>query len=187
MLARTFEFTAGCLALNFVDTVAGRTASSHDLLESPEALSEWAQAAGLVAAEPIVFSGTDLRTARQLREAIYRGALAIAMGRNPNATDVDVINAAAALPALRPQLVDGAVNWIARKTARAALSVIAADAVLCLSNDQADRLRQCPDCGMLFQDNSRRQNRKWCSSASGCGNRAKVRRHRAAQRGDDAS
>ncbi|MBJ7439049.1 MAG: CGNR zinc finger domain-containing protein, partial [Sphingopyxis sp.] len=42
----------------------------------------------------------------------------------------------------------------------------------------SDRLRECDGCKMYFLDNTRGRRRRWCSSASGCGNRAKVRRHR---------
>jgi predicted RNA-binding Zn ribbon-like protein len=62
----------------------------------------------------------------------------------------------------------------------AALSVIARDAVYLIGGDEVARVKECaaPDCALIFFDHSEPQNRRWCSM-SGCGNRAKVRAHRA--------
>jgi hypothetical protein len=39
-------------------------------------------------------------------------------------------------------------------------------------------IRQCPGCTIIFYDRTKAHRRRWCSMAL-CGNRAKVRRHRA--------
>ncbi len=49
-----------------------------------------------------------------------------------------------------------------------------------LTSDWVDRVKQCEDdrgCGFLFIDTSKNRSRRWCSM-DGCGNRAKVQRHR---------
>jgi predicted RNA-binding Zn ribbon-like protein len=48
-----------------------------------------------------------------------------------------------------------------------------------MTGPRAERVRQCADeqgCGWLFLDQSRLNNRRWCSMGD-CGNRAKARRH----------
>jgi predicted RNA-binding Zn ribbon-like protein len=64
-----------------------------------------------------------------------------------------------------------------------ALSTLARGAVELLDAANAERIRECDadDCAMVFYDESRSNNRRWCSMAR-CGNRAKVRKHRATQR-----
>jgi predicted RNA-binding Zn ribbon-like protein len=61
-----------------------------------------------------------------------------------------------------------------------ALSTLAREAVGLLDAANADRIRACDatDCAMVFYDESRSNNRRWCSMQR-CGNRAKVRKHRA--------
>jgi predicted RNA-binding Zn ribbon-like protein len=63
-----------------------------------------------------------------------------------------------------------------------ALSTVARDAVDVLAT-QRDRVRECgaDDCPLVFLDLSRAANRRWCSMQR-CGNRHKVRTHRARAR-----
>lgn len=46
-----------------------------------------------------------------------------------------------------------------------------------LSGEMRHRLKCCGECGRLHFDRSRNASRRWCEM-EGCGNRAKVRRHR---------
>jgi predicted RNA-binding Zn ribbon-like protein len=57
---------------------------------------------------------------------------------------------------------------------------IALSAAQLMTGSRAEKIRQCQDdrgCGWLFVDESRLQNRRWCSMGD-CGNLAKARRHR---------
>jgi predicted RNA-binding Zn ribbon-like protein len=59
------------------------------------------------------------------------------------------------------------------------LMPIAFSAVELMTGVRAARVRQCQDdrgCGWLIVDESRAQNRRWCSMGD-CGNRAKAHRH----------
>lgn len=178
---RDFEFTAGTPALNFVDTLSGRETHSTDLLAAPEDLDRWTALAGLASEPAAAAEKDDLRRARQLRESIYRAARALVDGGAPSAKDIASLNAFARKPAASPQWRDGEVAMVSTHFFEALFSLLAADAIVRLSGDERHKLRQCPDCRMLFFDNSRPGKRVWCSSSSGCGNRAKVRRHRARQ------
>ena len=56
---------------------------------------------------------------------------------------------------------------------------MAREAVELFSADERERIRECAadDCAIVFYDESRSNNRRWCSMQR-CGNRAKVRAHR---------
>src|SRR5207253_2139815 len=59
------------------------------------------------------------------------------------------------------------------------LMPIAYSAIDLMTGVRAAKVRQCQDergCGWLFVDESRVQNRRWCSMGD-CGNRAKAHRH----------
>jgi predicted RNA-binding Zn ribbon-like protein len=120
-----------------------------------------------------------LQAARALREAIYRSCLAVIAGRPLAGGDVRTLNETAARPPLRPCLVGQELVQVADLPVEAALSTLAADALRLFGTGLRERIRVCPGCQMLFVDNSRPGRRRWCSSVSGCGNRAKVRNLRA--------
>jgi predicted RNA-binding Zn ribbon-like protein len=71
-------------------------------------------------------------------------------------------------------------GWIgqARDVDRA-LWPIAWSAAQLLTGPDLARLKSCDGCGRLFFDASRNRSRRWCDM-QGCGNRAKVARHRGA-------
>jgi len=179
MTPRPFEFKAGTRALNLVDTLAGRSSAQPvDLLSTPHDLERWLHLAGLNCAPPGSVRVADLETTRALREAIYRAARAVSEGSVPDEKDVALLNATASKSPPRPQLNKGVVLYRSANAPEAVLSALAADAIECLGVERCERIRTCPECRMLFFDTSRPGQRRWCSSASGCGNRAKVRRHR---------
>jgi predicted RNA-binding Zn ribbon-like protein len=95
-----------------------------------------------------------------------------------------VINAAAAAPPLVPALRPDGGTTVVAPTAAAALATLARDAIDLFGGPLAHRIRVCAadDCGLLFVDASRPGRRRWCSMER-CGNRAKIRTHRA--RGGD--
>jgi predicted RNA-binding Zn ribbon-like protein len=55
---------------------------------------------------------------------------------------------------------------------------VAFSAARLLEGPDLGRLKGCDGCGRLFLDASRNRTRRWCDM-QGCGNRAKVARHRA--------
>ena len=181
---RTFEFKAGARCLDLVDTVASRASEPLDLLSTTDDLARWLRLAGFVPLPREPVKAKDLGATKLLREAIYRVAKAISAGTAPRGADIQVINTVALKSAARPQLTDGVVTYCAAHPMDAALAAIAADAIEHFSVEHRDRIRTCPQCQMLFFDTSRPGRRRWCSSASGCGNRAKVRRYRQARQAE---
>jgi predicted RNA-binding Zn ribbon-like protein len=66
------------------------------------------------------------------------------------------------------------------------LRPIALSSAELVTGTRARKIRQCQDdrgCGWLFVDESRLQNRRWCSMGD-CGNLAKAHRHRERIRAD---
>ena len=179
-------FDSGSIALDFAHTggftlpespVTGR-GSASELLQSPADLSRWISER-LPRVDPSV-SERDLSDALGLRAAIASIALSIVRGERPTASDIDIVNLFAAMPDIPPALTGGTRQAGAghARTAQA-LSRVAREAVS-MFGTEASQLRQCAarDCALVYLDTSRSGNRRWCSMQR-CGNRAKVRAHRA--------
>ncbi|WP_369038563.1 CGNR zinc finger domain-containing protein [Stenotrophomonas maltophilia] len=179
-LRRQHEFIAGTPALDFVDTFGDRAGTGRERLVDPAALAGWLDQAGLWPdAPPSAPTHAELLAAQSLREAIHRCALQAIHGRAFAQPDLEHLNRAALQMPPRPQLGNGVLRRVSARPVDAALSVLAEDALMLLAGPRRQRIRQCPECAMVFEDTSRPGKRRWCSSKQGCGNRAKVRAHRA--------
>ena len=172
---RRWWFDAGSIALDFTHT--GGFGDSRALIETPETLGDW-----LRERFPEVDADVterELMDARALRASLARLAAASADG-SAAAEDVDVVNLYGATPDIPPALAGGS-RQAGRSRARVgqALSAIARDAIDLFGARGAGRIRECAadDCHLIFYDESRSNNRQWCSMQR-CGNRAKVRAHR---------
>jgi predicted RNA-binding Zn ribbon-like protein len=176
-----FRFRAGRPSLDLCSTLLWRYRAPTELLRSPADLVRWIAGAGLSPVPPTADEHT-LAAVLRLREATYRCVQAHLRGEAPAARDLATLNRLAAEPIAAPRI--GArrrLAWTAADPLTAALSAIARDAIAVLTDPLADRLRECaaPDCAFLFLDTSRPGTRRWCAPDR-CGNRQRVRRHRAA-------
>ena len=171
-------FDSGALALDFAYTGPMPDQAVREYLPTVDDLAAWLDPR-FDEVDGAVSEG-DLRDAHALRAAIARAATAASEDAAPAATDVDMINLYAAIPDIPPSLGGGS-RQAGRTRARTgqALSVIAREAVQLFSPDERERIRVCAadDCEVVFYDESRSNNRRWCSMAR-CGNRAKVRDYR---------
>jgi predicted RNA-binding Zn ribbon-like protein len=157
-------FDSGSLALDFAHA---------------EGLADWlGERFPEVAAGP---GNRELTDARELQGAIGRLARAASLDGALRPDDIDTVNLFAATPDI-PPVLDGGSRQAGRSSARPtqALSSIARDAVRLFGPEAGGRIRECSadDCGYIYLDTSRSGNRRWCSMQR-CGNRAKVRAHRA--------
>ena len=180
-----FKFRSGRLALDLPATLAGRLrAEPKDLLAVPRDLGRWLVAAGLAPKPPEV-SEEELRQARELREALYRLALATARKEGLAARDRTLVNRWAAEPPPAPQLGPSGLTWT-RSGVPTLLAALARDGVELLGGPLAPRIRECEGegCALLFVDTSRSGVRRWCSML-GCGNKAKVAEFRRRRRGEE--
>lgn len=176
--SHTWWFDSGSLAIDFSYTGA-MSAGGGERMHAASDLTAW-----LVGRFPEVVDGAtdrDLIDARALRGSIARATVARSRGDEILSDDIDVINLFAATPDIAPSLVGG-TRQAGRSRAKAsqALSVLAREAVELFAANPTDRIRECAadDCELVFYDESRSNNRRWCSMRR-CGNRAKVRAHRA--------
>ncbi|MEC3953281.1 CGNR zinc finger domain-containing protein [Nocardia sp. CDC153] len=173
------------ISLNLVATVGGRfTEAPIERLPDARALRAWLGIHGL---EIEACGDADLEAAKTLREAVYELVEAAATNRAPDPAALTAVNARAARPSVRPPMVwDKRNGFFLDRTplsADQALNLIARDAVDLLTGPERDRLHQCEadTCGTVFVASGGGRPRRWCSSSS-CGNRERVRAHRATKR-----
>jgi predicted RNA-binding Zn ribbon-like protein len=184
------------LSIQFVNTVAWRLRDrGEERLPSSETLLDWFRVVGLVTpsysarlqahwrkhpneAEPLY------KEAIVLREAVYQLFRARLAAQQFFESHVKILNATlrASAPGLSVTSARSLVVWsptFPHTSPADLLKPIAWSAADLLTGPRAQKIRQCQDdrgCGWLFIDESRAQNRRWCSMGD-CGNRAKARRH----------
>jgi predicted RNA-binding Zn ribbon-like protein len=174
-------FDSGAVSLDFAHTGTSWGDPSWEQLHAPGDLGRWlGERYPRLDAEP---TERELADALALRSAIDSIARALGEDRELHAEDVDTVNLFAAMPDVPPALVGGRRQAGAgRIRVGQALASIARDAVQLFDHEletHEHRIRQCSasNCALLFYDESRTNNRRWCSMQR-CGNRAKVRAFR---------
>jgi predicted RNA-binding Zn ribbon-like protein len=184
-----YQFVAGNLALDFVNTVAFRSdpGKKKDHLQRSEDVHRWASQAQLpdraaINSGPLVGTAA-LRRIRAVREQLFAVFHAIA-NDDPIPADTltrvgDALNDCCTRRCLS---IEGAeVRWTWRPSARCAdylLYPVLTAATDLLTSVSRGLVRQCEDarCGWLFLDRSNARTRRWCSMAD-CGNRNKAREY----------
>ena len=174
-----FVFRSGRPSLDFAATLGGRYRQPIERLAEPADLTGWLRESGVIdiSRDP---TQAQLAAAKDIREVIYRVAVAVTRGTPLRRDDTDLLNYYAAAPPVVPVLrPDRSLGRLAADPVAAALSSLARDAIDLVTGDQAARLRECfkPDCSLLFVDTSRSGARRWCSMDA-CGNQDKVQRYR---------
>ena len=174
-------FDSGAVSLDFAHTGTNWGPAEWEQLHAPADLGGWlAERYPRLDADP---TERELADALALRGAIWSIAAALSEQRTPGAEDVDTVNLFAAMPDVPPALTGGRRQAGAgRIRVGQALSALARDAVHLFDHELDDpdhRIRQCDGdrCALVFYDESRTNNRRWCSMQR-CGNRAKVRAFR---------
>ncbi|WP_394822490.1 CGNR zinc finger domain-containing protein [Pendulispora albinea] len=188
-----FEFLAGRVCLDFINTVSWReseTAAVERLTSYSEILA-WAAAGGVL----------DRQAARRLRaralrhpkeaeaahtdavrfrDALYRTICAELEGAASDPADLAKMNARISEAAAFRRLVPSEAGFVWRcdeSNLRAPLWTIALSAADLLPSPGFARVRRCglEDCGWLFLDTSKNKTRRWCRMEI-CGNRHKAQR-----------
>ena len=173
-------FDAGSDSLEFAYSGdMRRGVPEWERLHTPADLGRWLSDR-IDRVDPGEVSDRDLADALNLRTALTSLYLAAASGAPLPADDIDTVNLYAATPDIPPAL-DGGQRQAGAGRLRVGqvLSTLARDAVEIFGRLDEKRVRACddPTCRMVFHDESRTNNRRWCSMEH-CGNRAKVRAHR---------
>jgi predicted RNA-binding Zn ribbon-like protein len=189
------------LAIRFVNTVAWRRRDPpEERLPDTDAVLAFLAEAGLVAegtaaalrslfeSDPAAGRAAH-RAAIAAREAIH-AALTARPGAGPGPeAALARLNRMLQAPAMEARIgwTPHGVRWQVGGLPKvdALLRPILLSAVALMTGPAAGRVKRCEDdrgCGWLFVDDSRAQNRRWCSMGD-CGNRAKARRHYQRARG----
>lgn len=191
-----FEFVAGHVALEFVNTVDWRLdeVRRHELVTSFDDLLTWARLADVVDARQLreltaaaqrdpAGAERALRRARRLREVLFRLLAAAGRDTRPAPRDQRLFNAFVASTLRKRRLEARGTSWRwtwageAGDSFDSILWPIVLSAADLLTSRTRGQIGECAGegCGWLFIDTSRTGRRRWCTMR-GCGNRAKVRR-----------
>lgn len=130
-----------------------------------------------------------LEEARSLRVLLYRVFKGLGLGHPPVQSELDQLNGYMQRHATARRLVrdDSGVLWrwvLDPLRPEQLVGPVIESAADLLTTQDIHRVRFCEgdDCGWVFFDGSRNRSRRWCDMTD-CGNRAKVRRFRARQKG----
>ncbi|MFI9153718.1 CGNR zinc finger domain-containing protein [Streptomyces sp. NPDC053367] len=178
---KPYRFDPGALCLELLTTGGPGAFARYEVLHEPADLVTWVGRSRLADGLDLAVTEEELGEVRRFRDALFLLTADRAHGRPLQPRHLDVVNAAAAEPPLIARLApDGSRTWAPGATGTRLLATLALDAIELFSGPYADRVRECGahDCYLLFVDTSRPGRRRWCAMEH-CGNREKVRAHRA--------
>jgi predicted RNA-binding Zn ribbon-like protein len=174
---------AGNIALDFCNTAGEHLASEPDeLLVDREAFLRWCMQVGMIGPGTywrLLRSPFSMNSIIELREAIYRVALAIARNEPVAQKDLHLIEKRA--NGAKPEIVReaGGLRWKPGllRGAEQLCSLLASEALSLFCSPRAARIGVCDGglCGWVFLDDSRGMRRRWCDM-NDCGSRAKAKR-----------
>jgi predicted RNA-binding Zn ribbon-like protein len=163
-----------------------RDRRNAEILVSPEALSGWLRARGLVAG-PKRLASHDLDRALMVRE----GLRALAFANNNHGLDpgaIDAMRRASTGVSTQIYIEPGGPQFVADATTGidGAISALFAITARAMIDGTWRRLKACPGrhCGWAFYDHSRNQSGRWCSMKV-CGDRDKSRAYYQRKTGGD--
>ncbi|PWI12707.1 zf-CGNR multi-domain protein [Streptomyces sp. Act143] len=177
----TYRFAPGALCLELLTTGGPGPYRRYEVLHEPADLAAWTDRSRLTPTPVLDISAADVVDIRALRDALFMVVIAHTRGEPHPPRDLEVINEAAARPAMAPAIApDGKRRWVPALTGTHLAATVARDAVELLTGPFAHRIRTCAaeDCHLIYVDTSRPGRRRWCSMEH-CGNRHKVRALRA--------
>lgn len=173
----------GTLALEFANTADWHLDPEPvERLRSWSDVVHWSAEQGLVSADQLdalLHCSLNIEPVLELREAIFKVALAAALGNTPGDDELQTVLAQSSVAPPDAVWRNGVLAWRYRdeRALVQLLGLIARDAVAFFASERLCKMRLCEGgkCGWLFIDESRGRPRRWCSM-SDCGNRAKARR-----------
>ncbi|HEY4369614.1 MAG TPA: ABATE domain-containing protein [Steroidobacteraceae bacterium] len=172
----TYKLVGGRLSLDLINTVSWpATTRVHDWLDSPDNLQRWLRAVGLPA---IRARAADLQAAVELRAELAAVLHPLAHDEQPARKAIEVLNRRIEFASQR-RIIDAATlawKWKPAEQAIDAFAPVVMDAAELIAAQSHERLRHCPACDWLFEDQTRNGQRRWCDMAD-CGSRDKSRRY----------
>jgi predicted RNA-binding Zn ribbon-like protein len=170
----SYKLVGGRPSLDLVNTVSWpATERSHDWLDSVANLQRWLKAVGLTPAK-----ACDLSVAIELRELLAAVLRPLAHGTTPPRGAIARFDDRIAEAAAQRRIDPATLKWRWKKPAdtAASLAPVILDAADLITAVDRERLRFCPACDWLFEDQTRNGRRRWCDMAD-CGSRDKARRY----------
>lgn len=172
----TYKLVGGRPCLDFVNTISWpETEREHDWLSAPDNVKRWFAAVDL----PLARGKTvDLPALHKARQLLIRVLRPLAHGEPAPAHAVAELSKAVAR-AYQNRAIDPdslAWHWPSPQSTADALFPILLDAGELVTAGNHERLRFCPSCDWLFEDQTRNGHRRWCDMAD-CGSRDKARRY----------
>ncbi len=194
-----FDLIAGNVCLDFVNTLDDRHTKPKELLEHFSDLAHFGEDTGLLdpsQADQVVRRASKLpdraeaalRRAKELREAVHDVFWPLINHRAVPAGALAKLNAEAQIAAehLRLVPINRGFQWRFDDLDDfdSLLWQIARSAADLLASDHLSFVRACSskECEWFFLDSSKNHHRRWCDMKR-CGNRAKVRKFYAKQKG----
>ncbi len=182
---------AGNVGLDFCNTAGEHLAPEPDeFLIDSETFLRWCMQVGIIGSEiyrKLVRNPFTVKSIIELREAIYRVALAIARDKPVVQEDLRLIEKRA--NGAKPEIVreaDG-LRWKPDplRGCEQLCSLLAGEALLLFCSPMASRIGVCDGglCGWVFVDDSRGKRRRWCDM-NDCGSRAKAKRFYTRRKGE---
>ena len=206
--AATMKLVGGRQILDFINTAGGRRIDTSQSRTDPDAvvivgdklsdyfdLLAWAGHADVLNERDLQTlireagrrkdeAATVFQRAIALREAAHRICRAIMNKRQPQTSDLDLLNREIAIARRHERLTAASDGFVWEWTSVTSeldriLWPVALSAAELLTTGDLSRVHACggEDCGWLFEDSSRNRSRQWCTMQD-CGNLAKVRRFR---------
>lgn len=195
-----FALISGKLCLDFANTVGGiRGGIAHDRLNDFTDLVLWSQQAGILseneardlldeAENSPAEAAVVFERALNLREAIYQVFSAIVHEQSISDKLLALLNTEFVQAMTHMRLTHGEhgfeLGWSRHtKALDQVLWPITRAAVDLLTSPELKKVKECASesCGWLFVDATKNQSRQWCET-QGCGNKARVRKHRQRRR-----
>lgn len=173
----TYKLVGGRVAFDFVNTISWPTADRrHDWLTSPANVAAWLVAVGLDADLPI--RDVDIPAIHELRATIHSAVSPLAHGQPPTPDTIERLNIhiAAGGADLRINALTLEWQWEEAVSAIDLFRSVVDDAADIVVGGVRDRVKHCPSCDWLFEDQTRNGRRRWCDMAD-CGSRAKSREY----------
>jgi predicted RNA-binding Zn ribbon-like protein len=172
----TYKLIAGRLSLDFVNTVRWPDSTRrHDWLGSVDDVELWLKAVGLPAAD---CKKADLVSIAALRSTLTAVLRPLAHGKRPAREAINRLNDCIPVCNSRRAIAPLTLAWTWKPPRNSvdAFAPAVIDAADLISDSKRDRLRFCPACDWLFEDQSRNGKRRWCDMAD-CGSRDKSNRY----------
>ena len=173
--AGTYKLIGGRWSLDLVNTVSWPGQDrQHDWLDAPGNVVAWLEAVGLPAPNTVQVS--ELDEVHQIRGAITAILTPVCNEEMPSPGDIEVFNRHLKRMQGQRRLDPAELtwSWMSPERLRDFFNPVVLDAADLVTGQRRERLKSCPGCGWVFEDQTRNGRRRWCDMTD-CGSRAKAR------------